>query len=272
MFHGLLDNAASFSHLIQHLPDVYCYKSFDLPGHGKSTPFPQGLPIHSVDNLITYKIVLDHYKKMKGQEKFTIIGHSWGGQIALFFTLIYPEYTKSLVLLDTIAFYPVYGNNLVDYYLNVHEQYFNLIEKLSKNKRPDYTYEEALEKITTNRRHGTLKKENAYDLLERCLEKTEGGKYRFRMDPRLQFFMNPEMDLNTWTKFIRANRIRCPVLVILASESKFQTNYFKPVLNELAKGGDLTIKNVKGDHNVHKNSPELVGPSICAFLWKKSKL
>ncbi|XP_063632403.1 serine hydrolase-like protein 2 [Cydia splendana] len=43
LVHGRQDSAATFEPLLQLLPDSYHYVALDLPGHGRSDPFPTGV-------------------------------------------------------------------------------------------------------------------------------------------------------------------------------------------------------------------------------------
>lgn len=90
--HGLSSNADAWQRNIQELQKEYTCIALDLPGHGKS--FLQGgqqTPSYFA------KIILELMEKL-GHKKFTLVGHSMGGQAALKFALLYPEKLEQLVL------------------------------------------------------------------------------------------------------------------------------------------------------------------------------
>lgn len=66
---------------------------YDLRGHGKSA-LPTQEPYAHADDL---KALLNHF----GIQRVHLIGQSFGGEIALNFTLTYPESVQSLILVDT---------------------------------------------------------------------------------------------------------------------------------------------------------------------------
>lgn len=269
VFHGMLDNAGSFDLLIPHFPSNFCYKVFDLPGHGRSSHFPSGLPIHTIDYALAYRVIVEYFK----QESYIFIGHSYGAQLAIYFTQIYPQYAKKIVLLDTYALYPVPQSYYAEYYRNVHSKHFDLLNKLKTKAQPTYTYEEALKKLTVGRNYGDVTTEAALALFERATEKTADGRYKFTLDQRLKNFINPQNDLRQLVSLLKKYPIKVPLLMVSGSDSFHQYNYFKPVINEFRKNKNCVLKTVDGNHNVHMNSPEVVGAIVHKFLlYNKNKL
>ena len=83
----------AISHPIYHLANTLCY---DLRGHGLSECPREGYELSNHMN------DLDELIREVGwqEEELTLIGHSFGGRIAIEFTLKYPECVKQLILLD----------------------------------------------------------------------------------------------------------------------------------------------------------------------------
>jgi pimeloyl-ACP methyl ester carboxylesterase len=96
LIHGLATNLA-FWHLPVLLPLARNYRVtiFDLRGHGKSSMPPTGYTLaHMADDL---NGLLDHLQI----ERLDLIGHSFGGAVALHYALMHPERVNSLTIADS---------------------------------------------------------------------------------------------------------------------------------------------------------------------------
>lgn len=264
-----MDNAGSFDRLISLLPKSFCYICFDLPGHGKSSHFPPHLPLFTVNNLLVYRLVATHFKK----DKYIIMGHSYGGQIAMLFARLYPEYVEKLIMLDCLNMFPIPATLYVDYLRDKLENVIKLHAKLNSRAKPSYTYEEALKKITEGRRNGYVTAEAAKALLPRSIQPIGNGRYEFTIDQRLKDFVNPFHDFRYIAESMKEHPVLCPVLIILGKKSDLQQMYFKRFIVFLKKRKNYIIKIVDGHHDVHNNEPENVAPDVNRFLLgKKAKL
>ncbi|XP_066141388.1 serine hydrolase-like protein [Euwallacea fornicatus] len=265
--HGLMDNAGSFDGLIPLLPKHF-YICIDLPGHGKSSHFPPYLPIHSEDYIMTYTIVMEHFKK----EKFIIMGHSYGAQLGVLYSQIYPEKVEKLIILDSVYFMI----RQVKYFKEDLEQKYDTILKLNtkqkNSKPPAYTYEEAVERIMKQRPF-PLTPQGARILVERMLVPIGDNKYNFSIDQRLKVVMNPVRDAKLAIKTLTNFPIMCPVLIIFAKDNYIQRYLMQPIIIFYKKQKNFTIKFISGHHDVHLNTPELVAPLVTKFMnEQKSKL
>lgn len=251
------------------LPQTFYYVCIDLPSHGKSSRFPGNLPIHTMDYLLVYKIILDYFDR----KKYIIIGHSYGGQIGIHFAQIYPQYIIKLILLDSVFLFPYTVSSYRSHVQSIHSEYMKFLKNVcTPETQPTYTYEEAIAKVISSRRYGDVTREAAIPMLKRNSEITADGRYRFTNDSRLKFFMNPGFNMRMEIELIQKYPIECPHLIIFALNTP-QWQYFKPVINALKKNKLCKIKYVEGDHDVHNINPEIVSPHVSAFLLsKKSKL
>ena len=94
--HGLGSTSLSFIELGEILKDEYHIFSIDLPGHGKTPEFLNDED-YEMHNIISWlKKVINEIK----ENKFFLLAHSWGGDIALHYLARYPQDIKKLVLLD----------------------------------------------------------------------------------------------------------------------------------------------------------------------------
>jgi pimeloyl-ACP methyl ester carboxylesterase len=96
LIHGLAANQA-FWHLNVLLPLARDYKVtvYDLRGHGRSGMPPQGYS--SRDMASDLHGLLDHLHIPQAN----IVGHSFGGVVALHFAHLYPEWVQSLTIVDS---------------------------------------------------------------------------------------------------------------------------------------------------------------------------
>lgn len=95
-FHGMGSTCLSFIEIAENLKDRYHILSVDLPGHGKSK---------SLKNDEDYEAayLVDWVAKVINQigvDNFSILGHSWGGGVALHYAAEYPDKVNKIVLID----------------------------------------------------------------------------------------------------------------------------------------------------------------------------
>ncbi len=98
MIHGLAANLAFWHLRIAHpLSSYYRVTTYDLRGHGYSDMPTDGYT--SANMARDLRGLMDHI----GIERSNIIGHSFGGAVALHFALLFPERVKTLTLADARA-------------------------------------------------------------------------------------------------------------------------------------------------------------------------
>ncbi|XP_075225244.1 serine hydrolase-like protein [Lycorma delicatula] len=260
MVHGLQDNADSFDNLIQLLPkNSFYYICIDLPGHGKSSHFPQGFSFVLLNYVETIKRIVDHLKL----EKFYYIGHSFGGHLGTFFTGLFNDRVIKLVIIDTLFESPI-PYELTSEFISDHmNRMIQLEEKLLLKTAPVYKYDEALKRTIAGRNH-VLSEAGAKTLLQRSLKKIGNG-YRFSADQRLKLSIPYILNYDQQKNII--NNIKCPFLLISAFDSlevvtkvkKYHCHLFEDVKN-------FKYYIVEGNHSVHIDHPENVAPLISEFL------
>nr|CAI5853766.1 unnamed protein product [Callosobruchus analis] len=167
-----MDNAGSFDNLIPLLPNKYRYVCIDLPGHGKSSDFPPHLPLCTLNFLLVYRILSKHFN----EKSFTILGHSYGGQVGILFARMYPHVVEKFIMLEGIHSYPIAAEDYVIHLLKVFQDHFSLHEKLLDSKQPKYTYKQAFDRVKYKRDNGiSLSDAATTALLKRGLRKV--GKF-----------------------------------------------------------------------------------------------
>ncbi len=95
LLHGLGGNLAIwFLNVIGKLKHEYRFTAYDLRGHGRSDTPPNGYT--TKDMAEDLKGLLDELEL----NKVYLVGHSWGGDIALHFTLLYPQRVDKLIVIE----------------------------------------------------------------------------------------------------------------------------------------------------------------------------
>ncbi len=90
--HGVTAHGARWRVLAEHLPELRIH-GVDLRGHGRSPWIPPwGLEQHVADAVATLDAL--------GLDRVAVIGHSYGGAIALHLARLAPDRVERLVLLD----------------------------------------------------------------------------------------------------------------------------------------------------------------------------
>ena len=96
MIHGYGEGAYVWTNVIRHFHRSYAMVAIDLPGHGRSNHRPGGnYATPSMVEEVT--AILDQM----GLERFILIGHSWGGEIALRLAAQTPQRVLGIVVVDT---------------------------------------------------------------------------------------------------------------------------------------------------------------------------
>ena len=95
LLHGFLEDASMWNNLKPKLSKKNRVICIDLLGHGKTESLGY---VHTMDDMASaVKAVLNHLKL----RKYTFIGHSMGGYVALAFAKLYTKNIKGLCLLNS---------------------------------------------------------------------------------------------------------------------------------------------------------------------------
>ncbi len=95
LLHGLGGNLAIwFLRAVDQLKNDFYLTACDLRGHGKSDMPPSG---YTTDTMAEdLRGLLDAL----GMQEVNLVGHSWGADIAMHFTILYPERVRKLVVIE----------------------------------------------------------------------------------------------------------------------------------------------------------------------------
>ncbi|XP_011858128.1 PREDICTED: serine hydrolase-like protein isoform X2 [Vollenhovia emeryi] len=229
--HGRLDNAGSFSRLMKYLPnELFYYVCIDLPGHGWSSHFPSWMMLDITDFVHALYFILEALQ----WETCIYIGHSFGAQIGLMFSVIHPNRIRKLIALDGI---------LMNFYEVDQEEVLHALKFM---------------------RIATLNSEAAEAMFEHAVTKVN-GRYIYNRDIRLKNHTLSYMDLKIFQKF--NNNLSIPIYLFLSSNGiVLQYKEHESVLEIMKSKTMLEITYVDGDHDAHNNNPEKVAPFICKIL------
>ncbi|XP_072890011.1 serine hydrolase-like protein isoform X4 [Hemitrygon akajei] len=243
--HGWADNANSFDRLIPLLPDDFQYVVPDFPGHGISSHRPPDL----------------------NWKKFTILGHSMGGNVGGLFCSIFPEMVDKLILLDSYGFLPLTKHTQVEQLKKAFDDLIKL-EKEQGSPRV-YTPDTALKRLLQG--NGSLSEESGRLLLQRGSREVPGGIV-FTRDLRINLPSPVRISIDQCLQFQK--NVRAAVLLILAENGLTKDEKMKPdcpPYNLLVEGYRNVVKKfqlekVEGTHHVHLTEPERVAGIISDFL------
>lgn len=201
----------------------------DLPGFGKEKAPERPLTLTDyADNL------LDYYKK-SGISKAVLVGHSFGGRVALKFDELYPAYVAAIVLSGTPGFTPVSKKRLVTFV--VLAKIFKIIFKI-----PPFSFFE-----------GPVRAWYYYVVGAKEFLRAEG--------PMRQTFKNVvQEDL-----VIPMRAVKCPTILIWGNEDIIvPVPIAERMLNEI-KGSKLRV--IDGiDHGLPFRRPDLFAAAVRNFL------
>jgi len=255
LVHGFSDNAGSFTRLMKYLPmDDFYYVCVDLPGHGLSSHFPSWLAL----NYMNYVHILHFILEALEWKTCIFIGHSMGGKLGLMFSVLQPHKIKKIIALDTFLIDFKLKYDLIKYLENTYA-----LTKANNVKL--FTKEEILYAFQ-NMRLNALNSEAANALFENAVTEVN-GKYKYNRDIRFKtqnFFLQE----NEYIQFV--HKLSIPIYIFIASNglllTKVNKKRFESLLNEVNPSTKVQIINVNGNHDVHNNNPENVGPFIHEIL------
>ncbi|MDO6427854.1 alpha/beta hydrolase [Thalassotalea sp. 1_MG-2023] len=253
--HGWLDNAASFTPLMQCLSN-HSIVAIDWPGHGHSDHRSKDAHYHFLDYVYDLVLLFEQQK----WSTLDIIGHSMGGMIAQAFAAAFPEKVASLTLIDAIGFITDEPDNTAE---QLRKGLLSRIKSTDKSKPLHPTIESAIKaRISVS----DLNEKDASLIVNRGLKKVEHG-YTWRADSKLKNISPYRLTEPQATSIV--NNIDCPVQLISGDKGlgfvARAIDIFKPYFKT------LTINQLSGGHHVHMESPEKTAKLVDEFIQKPIK-
>ncbi|XP_027396409.1 serine hydrolase-like protein 2 isoform X1 [Bos indicus x Bos taurus] len=270
--HGWLDNANSFDRLIPLLPKDFNYVAMDFGGHGLSSHYSPGFPYHYQNFVSEVRRVAAALK----WNRFSLLGHSFGGAVGGMFSCIFPEMVDKLILLESLPF--VLDTNEMDNLLTYKRRAIEHVLQVEASRKPEQVVspEEMLQRLLKKNSHAS--EECGKHLLQRGTTQVATGVWLNR-DRRITWaehcldFVSRELFMH-YIKNLQAR-----VLLVKATEGyyalrreddadketvMFVVSSLKSVLKER-----FQYFEVPGNHYIHMNQPQQVARVISSFLQNK---
>ncbi|WP_456279119.1 alpha/beta fold hydrolase [Bacillus sp. AK128] len=252
--HGMTGDAKSFLGIIEFLSKDFHFILLDNPGHGETEPLINeedywfSSLANRMDEVITPIV----------NKPFYILGHSWGADLALNYTKVFPQRVKGVILIDGGYNFPenVEGMTeekaLIDWENYIKSSNYNSWDEVVK------TYQE----------YTTKEWDKNLDSIICSNFNKINGKYELKADG---FSL-----LSTIKAFYKEpcsttfDSIKCPVLLFHATMPENDSSIVRAlqkIKNSIKDVKIIGIKNTK--HNIHWDKPETVAKEI--LEWKKEK-
>jgi pimeloyl-ACP methyl ester carboxylesterase len=254
LLHGWMDSAACFDLMAEKLSRTHHVVGIDLHGFGRSshTPLRTGYHFHAL--MADVHAVITQVLKAK---RVVLVGHSMGGNIALYFAGMFPELVLRLVSIE--------GWGLPDGDLSKSVEKFREWVLATHDAPKPRTYKtlgdylERLAKSAPRATAATLEKQSRH-----LVRKTKGG-YRLRADAA--HFL-PEPDVYSAADFERfARLITIPTFLIYGGETLYAWGHeLLKKTQKLIPGYDCTAVIEGAGHMMHYEAPEILGETIAAWL------
>ena len=240
ILHGLLGSLDNWVTVSKYLAKKYKVYIIDLPNHGKS----YHTKYFSYENMAN---VLDSFFVENGLTKFSLLGHSMGGKLALKYVDMFKDKIDKLILVDIAN-----KNYESTRFNNVFEAIFSIsLNNLETRKDADSIVSEIIK--NAGERHFVLKN----------LKRTSQG---FEWSPNINLLYSNLSAISS--KIILNNKVKNNTLLILGENSNYFTDQDKNDLsNEFEK---YLIKSVKNSgHWVHAENPKDFILALEAFLGSR---
>ena len=239
--HGLSDSLLYWEILAANLKNDYQVLRVDLRGHGET---PLG------DEEISIGLFSDDLKSLLeelGIEKINLVGFSLGGAIGLDFTIRYPQYVSSLVLMST--FFKADDNT---------RNIFNgFTSKLSRSFEDFYDY--ILPMVLCP--HVIEDNRSELELLKQMASKTANTQAYINVAEACMYF-NVENDLS---------QITCPTLVLAGKyDDIFDISSQNDLKNRIDNAELIIFDDVKHNLLIGKNNEKIL-KVLKNFLKNKDK-
>ncbi|CAO1305486.1 unnamed protein product [Diamesa serratosioi] len=267
--HGWQDNCGTFDRLIPLLPADISILAIDLPGHGKSSPYPKGMQYYLFwDGIALIRRIVKHHK----WTNITLIGHSLGGALSFMYAASFPNDVAKYISID------IAGPTIRD-----HEKLASstgdcidkslLYETLPESKMPCYDYDEMIQ-LVLQAYGGSVDLESCKVLMKRGMAPApaslSANGFHFSRDLRLKVSM-----LGMFSEeqlMFYAKQVKCQVLNIRGRPGMDfgDPNVYPKIMDILrANCKRLVYEEVEGTHHLHLVTPERIHKIVTDFLRAK---
>lgn len=99
LLHGSACSKGQWAGLTHLLEAQFQVAAVDLLGHGETPAWPGPAPLTLADEAMAIRTLVEHVRG-----PVHLVGHSFGGAVALHFAQAHPDQVRSLVLIEPVAF------------------------------------------------------------------------------------------------------------------------------------------------------------------------
>lgn len=265
--HGFMDHGASFRFVAEHLSDV-CIIAPDVRGHGHSDWVGPGGYYHFYDYFDDVRALLAEL----GWSRFSLVGHSMGGSIAVAIAALEPDKVDSVVLLEGMG--PPFAD--LDDTVGRIDRWSSALRRPAYNASPEQRRAARTPMRDVSDAASRLKAVNsrlpdarAVALAETMTEPAAAGSgVVWRYDP-LHRTPSAKPYLRAEAEAIW-RRIRAPVLSLSGTESNFR-------LEDLERRHQTFVRLVAGEieaagHNMHHDQPAAVAKAVAGWISERGHL
>lgn len=263
--HGWQDNAGTFDRLCPLLPADIPILCIDLPGHGKSSHYPQGMHYFVFWDGIT---LIRRLARDNSWTNIILMGHSLGGALSFMYSACFPDDVKKIISIDiagpTVRNYDKTADmtgSCIDKFLHY--------EHLPESKLPCYDYDDMVD-TAFDAYAGSLTRESVEILMKRGMTPVTGSNkngYHYSRDLRLKVSLLGMFSTEQVLSYAR--RIKCEMLNIRGDPGmKFENpDLYKQVIETVRDSSSrVEYHEVPGTHHLHLNTPERISEIISDFL------
>jgi pimeloyl-ACP methyl ester carboxylesterase len=257
LIHGGRDHARSWDWVARDLRRDHHVVAPDLRGHGDSSWVSGG-------HYTLHEFVLDIARLVEALDDLpvTIIGHSLGGAVAIYYTALFPERVKKLVAIEGLGPPPQLAKELED--TPTWERSIEWIERVrefsGRQPRCYPSIDAAAQRMLEE--NSFLSREQAHHLTVHGVARNEDGTYSWKFDNYTRIFYPQRFD----SRQIRElwGRIDCPTLLMRGAESWASD----PALDgRMDAFRNARLVNVDGaGHWVHHDRLDVFVREVRAFL------
>jgi pimeloyl-ACP methyl ester carboxylesterase len=250
LLHGGRDHGRSWDLIARALQPYFHVMAPDLRGHGDSE-WARGSSYGLSDH------VYDLTHLVGAGREAVLVGHSFGGMIALAFAGSFPERVSRLAVLDG-AFLPTAPSASIDARM---AEWVAQLDRVSTSQPHRFrNLEEAAKRMSAHNER--LTSEQALHLAHHAVRQNADGSFCWKYDPyqrvRAPYRLSPDDYVELWS------RITCPILLLCGSES-FIPDPGKAGILDHFKQADQEIIAGAG-HWLHHDQPRDVLAALRLFL------